>query len=33
MSSPLYLNEGDYFSDGESMAADGALEGDGRFKC
>jgi hypothetical protein len=28
-SSPLYLNEGDYFSDGEFLAADGGFEGDG----
>ena len=32
-SSPLYLSEGDYFSDDEFVAADGAFEGDGRLKC
>jgi len=26
-SSPLYLQEGDFFSDGEFLAADGAFEG------
>ena len=31
--SPLYLSEGDYFSDDEFIAADGAFEGDGRLKC
>ena len=28
-SSPLYLQEGEYFSDGEFVAADGAFDGDG----
>ena len=28
-SSPLYLQEGDFFSDGEFLVADGAFEGDG----
>ncbi len=32
-SSPLYLEEGDFFSLEEFMAADGAFEGDGRFLC
>jgi hypothetical protein len=32
-SSPLYLQEGEYFSEGEFVAADGGFEGDGRFKC
>jgi len=32
-SSPLYLHEGDYFSGEEFVAADGAFEGDGRFRC
>jgi hypothetical protein len=27
-SSPLYLQEGDFFSDEEFLAADGAFEGD-----
>ena len=31
ISSPLYLQEGEYFSDGEFVAADGAFDGDGRF--
>jgi hypothetical protein len=30
-SSPLYLQEGGYFSDGEFLAADGAFVGDGRL--
>ncbi len=29
---PLYLQEGEYFSEGEFVAADGGFEGDGRFK-
>ena len=29
--SPLYLEEGDFFSCGEFVAADGGFEGDGRF--
>jgi hypothetical protein len=32
-SSPLYLEEGDYFSEDEFVAADGAFEGDGCLKC
>jgi len=32
-SSPLYLQEGEYFSDGEFLAADGAFDGDGRLYC
>ena len=32
-SSPLYLQEGDFFSLEEFVAADGAFEGDGRFLC
>jgi hypothetical protein len=32
-SSPLYLQEGDYFSDGEFLAADGAFDGDGSLYC
>jgi hypothetical protein len=32
-SSPLYLEEGDYFLEDEFLAADGAFEGDGRLKC
>jgi hypothetical protein len=31
--SPLYLCEGDFFSDGQFIASDGAFEGDGRFIC
>ncbi len=31
--SPLYLEEGDFFSCGEFVAADGGFEGDGRFLC
>jgi hypothetical protein len=31
MSSPLYLLEGDYFSDNEWVSSDGAFDGDGRF--
>jgi hypothetical protein len=29
----LYLQEGEYFAEGEFIAADGGFEGDGRFKC
>jgi len=32
-SSPLYLLEGDYFSDNEWVSSDGAFDGDGRFLC
>ena len=32
-SSPLYLQEGDYFSADEFVAADGGFDGDGRFHC
>jgi hypothetical protein len=32
-SSPLYLQEGEFFSDGEFVAADGAFDGDGQFRC
>jgi len=32
-SSPLYLQEGEYFSVDEFVAADGAFEGDGRLRC
>jgi len=32
-SSPLYLQEGDYFSEDEFVASDGGFEGDGRFRC
>jgi hypothetical protein len=32
-SSPLYLQEGEYFAEGKFIAADGGFEGDGRFKC
>ncbi len=32
-SSPIYLQEGEYFSDGEFLAADGAFDGDGRLNC
>ncbi len=31
--SPLYLEEGDYFSDNQFVATDGAFDGDGRFLC
>jgi hypothetical protein len=31
--SPLYLCEGEFFSDGQFIASDGAFEGDGRFIC
>jgi hypothetical protein len=31
--SPLYLFEGDFFSDVQFIATDGAFEGDGRFIC
>ena len=31
--SPLQLHEGDFFSNDEFVAADGAFEGDGRFHC
>jgi hypothetical protein len=31
--SPLYLHEGDIFCNDEFVAADGAFEGDGRFRC
>jgi hypothetical protein len=30
-SSPLYLQEGSYFSDDEFVAVDGGFEGDGRL--
>jgi hypothetical protein len=30
-SSPLYLQEGDFFSEDEFIASDGGFEGDGRF--
>jgi hypothetical protein len=33
MGSPLYLQEGKYFSDGQFVAADGGFEGEGRFCC
>jgi hypothetical protein len=33
ISSPLYLLEGDYFSDKEWVSSDGAFDGDGRFLC
>ncbi len=32
-STSLYLQEGDYFSADEFMAADGSFDGDGRFCC
>jgi len=32
-SSPLYLQEGDYFSEDEFVAADGGFDGDGIFRC
>jgi hypothetical protein len=32
-SSLLYLQEGDYFSENEFVASDGAFEGDGHFRC
>ncbi len=32
-SSLLYLQEGDYFSEDEFVASDGAFEGDGHFRC
>jgi hypothetical protein len=32
-SSPLYLQEGDFFSEDEFVASDGGFEGDGRFRC
>ena len=32
-SSPLYLLEGDYFSENEWVSSDGAFNGDGRFLC
>ena len=32
-SSPLYLQEGNYFSEDEFVALDGGFEGDGRFRC
>jgi len=31
--SPLYLQEGQYFSDDQWVSCDGAFEGDGRFLC
>jgi len=31
--SSLYLQEGNYFSDGEFLASDGGFEGDGCMKC
>jgi hypothetical protein len=31
--SPLYLQEGDYFSEEEFVASDGGFDGDGRFRC
>jgi hypothetical protein len=31
--SPLYLQEGEFFSEDEFVAADGAFEGDGRLRC
>jgi hypothetical protein len=31
--SPLYLQEGKYFSDDQFVAADGGFEGEGRFCC
>ncbi len=31
--SPLYLEEGAFFSPGEYVAADGGFESDGRFLC
>ncbi len=30
-SSPLYLHEGDFFSDDEWVSSDGGFEGDGKF--
>jgi hypothetical protein len=30
---PLYLQEGDFFSDNQWVSSDGAFEGDGRFLC
>jgi len=32
-SSPLYLQEGNYFSEDEFVAVDGGFEGDGRLRC
>ena len=32
-SSPLYLQEGNYFSEDEFVAVDGSFEGDGRLRC
>jgi hypothetical protein len=32
-SSPLYLEEGQYFSADQFVATDGAIEGNGRFLC
>jgi hypothetical protein len=32
-SSPLYLQEGNYFSEDEFVAVDGGFEGDGRLQC
>jgi hypothetical protein len=32
-SSPLYLQVGDFFSDGEFLASDGAFEGYGQLRC
>jgi len=31
--SPLYLQEGEFFSEDEFVAADGAFEGDGHLRC
>ncbi len=33
ISTPLYLEEGDYFLEDEFVAADGAFESDGGLKC
>jgi hypothetical protein len=30
---PMYLQEGEYFTERDFVAADGGFEGDGRFKC
>jgi len=32
-SCPLYLQEGNYFSEDEFVAVDGSFEGDGRLQC
>jgi len=32
-SSPLYLQEGNYFSEDEFVAVDSGFEGDGRLQC